>query len=280
MTVGLASPTPPEDAVQVTLGTAVLGYTVLPKRKRRGPPSIASLRLRDLGALFRDRYRGDVLPDDDAGRDDLYIALHHLAQVPRADAGTLASYIALHAPWMEAAEIEILVSTVLAAPRRWRADTLAWRLRMTAADRRRLAITTIGAIDLSRSAREALRRQLDRERKKVHRLRAGATPHEKSASGLKPWLALRMSRRTWERHGKPTGQAPAASSSAASSAPMVPTNLRQPCRPAGGRCCGLGWGASKRSARTGDPTIHGDRLRRRAQPVKVERSEPREAGLP
>ena len=58
------------------------------------------------------------------------------------------------------------------------------------ADRMRLAITTIGAIDCPKNGREARRRLLDRERKMAARLKANATPREKSASRLKPWLAL------------------------------------------------------------------------------------------
>ena len=174
-----------EDGTPVWLGDALLGYR---GRRKRREPTMASLRLRDLGRVFRDRY-GGVLPDDDAGREDLVIALHHLALLPpgASRAKALHSYIELWAPWMPDEEAQRLVAEVLDKPRRWKADTLAALVGLTMADRDRLGITTIGAIDCDKEQREARRQEIARNRAKARRLTAGATPRELSASRQQPW---------------------------------------------------------------------------------------------
>jgi branched-subunit amino acid ABC-type transport system permease component len=40
-----------------------------------------------------------------------------------------------------------IVPPILANPQRWKADALAWRLRLTRKERTMLGITTIGAVD-------------------------------------------------------------------------------------------------------------------------------------
>src|ERR1700733_278032 len=98
-------------------------------RSRRSPMQLVALRMHDLALLFRSRY-GTALPDDDAGRDDLAVALNHLACLahPR---GHIANWIDLWAPWLTAKEQRELVAQILANPQRWKADALAWRLRLT-----------------------------------------------------------------------------------------------------------------------------------------------------
>ena len=49
-------------------------------KKREPYNRIANIRLRELERLFGDRW-GDALPDDDAGRDELLIALHHIVPI-------------------------------------------------------------------------------------------------------------------------------------------------------------------------------------------------------
>jgi hypothetical protein len=51
------------------------------RRSRRSPMQLVALRMHDLAKLFRSRY-GIELPDDDAGRDDMDVALNHLACLP------------------------------------------------------------------------------------------------------------------------------------------------------------------------------------------------------
>ena len=174
------------------------------KASRRTPMQIVALRLHDLAKLFRHRY-GLTLPDDDAGRDDLDIAINHLANLARPRRH-IANWIELWAPWLTAKEQADMVGAALANPQHWKADNLAWRLRLTAQDRRMLAITTIGAIDENKAARTKRRRKLERERKAAARLKAGAIPRKQyeaqSLAKAKPWEAEGISRRTWYRRNR------------------------------------------------------------------------------
>lgn len=188
------------------------------KRKRREPDgsprrvSISALRASQLNRFLLDRY-GQVLPDDDAGRDDARLMAHHLAHRINPSA-RIASWLSLRAPWMDDAEAQELITTVLAKPLRWRADTLAARLGLTEADRRRLRITTIGAIDMDKDQRKAARRERSRLARQADRRAAGVKPRnvylaEQRAKRDKPrqWTLLGMSRAAWYRAGKPAAQA-------------------------------------------------------------------------
>lgn len=142
------------------------------KGKFHTAPQIAALRLKDLARLFRARY-GLALPDDDAGRDDLQVALSHIA--PLANSRTrMERYIEIWAPWLTVREARALINQSLTDPQVWRADQLAWRLRLTAADRATLGITTIGAIDMNKAARTRARKERSKERSRAYRLRLKA----------------------------------------------------------------------------------------------------------
>lgn len=142
------------------------------KRKNRTPAQLAALRLRDLCSLFRARY-GHMLPDDDAGRDDCGIALAHIASLAAAR-GRMSAWLAEWCPWMTTGEARTMGDYALTSPRYWTADSLAWRLRLTAADRATLGITTIGAIDLPKQARAKLRKRKARDREQARRARLKA----------------------------------------------------------------------------------------------------------
>jgi len=87
------------------------------------------------------------------------------------------------------------------------------------AERCTLDIRTIGAFDVPKAKRAKLqkekRRQRDRNRKDEQRRAAGALARAdylaNSFSQARPWEAFGISRRTWERRGKPMPQAEAIS---------------------------------------------------------------------
>lgn len=141
-------------------------------KRTRSRPQLAALRLNDLARLFRARY-GTKLPDDDAGRDDLAIALSHLAPLSGARE-RMTGYVEIWAPWLTVAEARELIDEALTKPHKWGADKLAWRLRLTAADRATLGITTIGAVDLDKAGRARLRKRKARERERIRRARIKA----------------------------------------------------------------------------------------------------------
>jgi len=176
------------------------------RERRRRPVSIVALRLAELNRLLTARHAGEVLSDDDAGRDDAMIVAHHLARCSDPTR-RIASWIGLRAPWMSRAEVEATIAAAVAKPHRWRADTLARRLGLTATERRRLRITTIGAVDMLKEKRRDRRRQRDLDRKQRNRRAAGNRPRAEylatrkaaAAATTQPWKAAGMSRAKWYR---------------------------------------------------------------------------------
>jgi hypothetical protein len=182
-------------------------------QRERQPVSMAALRIGDLKRLFAARY-GHELPDDDSGRDDALIMAHHLARQPNAER-RIPIWLGLNAPWMNTAEARELTGKVLAKPLRWRADKLAIRLNLHEAERQRLRITTIGAVDVDKAERLARRRIRGRQREEQRRRASSAKPRaEYEANSLtrtKPWEALGISRATWYRlHRQPRETSPCA----------------------------------------------------------------------
>jgi hypothetical protein len=166
------------------------------KRKHAIPPQF---RIRDLSSLFTGRYAGELLPDDDSGREDLEVAAHHLARISEP-AKRIRSWASLRAPWMANGELASMIDHVLERPIRWRADTLAKKLNVTAAERSERHITTIGAVDETAAERLEKRKQRDREQKEARRRARGITPRVRYQPGSKPWESAEISRSTWYRH--------------------------------------------------------------------------------
>jgi hypothetical protein len=197
------------------------------RRSRCNAPVLMKVRLRELERIFTSRY-GRTLPDDDAGRDDLLIAAHTIAGLGGEVARNIVAWAAMWCPWMFTAEAEAIADRVVANPYRFKADTLAWRLRLTYAERTALNLTTIGAIDFNKAAR--LQRRKGRAataRRKARARMPRAVYLAGCASRSKPWEAFGISRRTWERRGKPVSQvSPVASVSPADKASTLSTHLR------------------------------------------------------
>jgi hypothetical protein len=167
--------------------------------KRRKRPVPVQFRVANLCTLFRDRY-GAELSNDDAGTEDAIIAAHHLARLPGKDPVTrITTWLSLWCPWMPVASRLELIDGVLERPRTWTADALAHALNVNAADRRRLRLWTIGATDETAAEREAARKQRAKERMVARRRARGAKSQAQCESQSKPWVALKISRRTWER---------------------------------------------------------------------------------
>lgn len=163
--------------------------------------SMASLRVYELTNLFHARY-GRELPDDDAGRDDARVMVHHLGALSGDPRRRITPWLRQWCPWLSLAEAEELLIEAITRPQRWRADKLAWRMRLTAADRSALRITTIGAIDMSRAERARRRKLVNTIAKVAARRAKGIKPRaEYLASVLKPrpWEAAGVSRATWYR---------------------------------------------------------------------------------
>lgn len=163
---------------------------------------LLSLRLFDLAKLFHGRYGKAELTDNERGRDDLWILLNHLACMPHPQRAVMAG-IEKWAPWMSMAEAAETASRALYQPSRYKADELAWKLKLNKLDRRALGITTIGATDEGKAARTKRRRQLDRQRKENQRRAKGAKARkayeQQSVERQRPWELEDLSRATWYR---------------------------------------------------------------------------------
>jgi hypothetical protein len=170
------------------------------------------LRLGNLRKLFRHRY-GPTLPDDDAGREDLRELLLPISVSANAHI-KMPNAIEVWAPWMQQQEAIALIDDINRTPRRRRMPTgkqLGKRLHVTNAERERLKLWTIAASDLT--AQEVLAWRRAKAKARMRRLRHlhGRKPRAEyeaaSFSRTKPWLALGISRRTWERRRRKAGDA-------------------------------------------------------------------------
>jgi len=159
------------------------------------------VRLGHVRRLLRDRY-GLILPDDDAGIDDLRILLHVKAVCyePERRERALAAEIELWAPWLDGKK---LAAAIAAKPMRLKADTLGRMLNVDWETRERLKVWQIGAVDMPADIRATRRKRRDAERKwRQYRAEGRKTREQYVAEALsnsRPWEAEGISRRTWER---------------------------------------------------------------------------------
>jgi hypothetical protein len=140
------------------------------KQRHATKPQFAAIRVAELNRLFRARY-GEQLPDDADGRGCLWIVAQHLMQLAGHPYQRLMMFAAIRAPWLTITEATALLADVASKPMTWKADSLAWRLKLTYADRQALKIKTIGAIDVNRSQRAQKRRNASKKRSRLYRKR-------------------------------------------------------------------------------------------------------------
>jgi hypothetical protein len=164
---------------------------------------MSTLRVAELNRLFTDRYRGMLLPDDDSGRADVRLMVHHISRRHASPATHIGAWLADRAPWFAGEERDNLVDVAIERPLRWKADTLGQLLRLTTEERSRLRIRTIGPIDSTSTERADARRKAGIDRKRALRRTAGigprAQPDGLSINAQQPWKAEGICRRTWFR---------------------------------------------------------------------------------
>jgi hypothetical protein len=110
---------------------------------------MAHFRLPELERIYADRY-GPVLPDDDAGRSNLFIAFNRIAFIGGDVLARMAAWARMRAPWMGTGGGPVEAARAAQRPLRWKADTLGKFLRLTDVDRQQLGTKTIGACDVLR----------------------------------------------------------------------------------------------------------------------------------
>jgi hypothetical protein len=172
------------------------------RKKERKPFNLAALRAAELRRILKDRYC-DALPMDRDGRQAAFVMAHALAWCPDAHK-RIPGWLSLWAPWMN--DAPELTAKVLSKPLKWSADKLGAKLGLTDADRIRLKIRTIGAVDCSKEERMQRRMEAKEERRVAKRRAAGTKPRAEyeaqSLSQTKPWEARGISRATYFRQAK------------------------------------------------------------------------------
>jgi hypothetical protein len=170
-----------------------------------------SRRIAELHRLFRQRYGAEfyIFPDDDSGWEDLLILLHHYCV---CDPGRVPVVIKTRAPWIVGTQQEDILYAQVAKSADAKLPTaaeLAEVMNLAEADRVRLAIRTIGAVDVTPPQRKDKKKAGDRARKDKKRRAAGKQTREQYLSGAKtrtkPWDIKGISRATWYRQQRETG---------------------------------------------------------------------------
>ena len=187
-----ASSITPENAETVLrVDKVVLGYVHKPTRIRPAF-NLARQRLREVEALIRLRHAGPVDTDDGGA----YFA----AAAPHLDSREVA--LAWARRWTPRLTIEDVLAELDRIDARrptYRADKVARMLAVRRVERDELGLSTIGAVDLNKRQRLTERKLAARERERLRREYAGATPRDRSKSAMKPWVAEGISRAVWYR---------------------------------------------------------------------------------
>jgi hypothetical protein len=169
------------------------------RRQKRSNHFLARLRIGELVRLFKDRYRSDQLPDDDAGRPDLRLLLDHAAQIGPEIARQWA--MKLMPSLDDDDSLDDLLKEV-GTGRRWDADDLARAVGLEDARRARLRIKTIGATDCGKAQRLTRRKRNRNAADRARRAKSGATPRAQSVERAAPWIEAGISRRTYYNRKK------------------------------------------------------------------------------
>ena len=165
--------------------------------------TVRRLRYGALLKLFRDRW-GYVLPDDDAGRSDLFELIMNISLAPAAVDKKMACAIETWALWMqpdEANEMVGHINRLTIYERTPTARELGNRLRLTNVERERLRLWPIAPFDKTDEELVTQRKARERHRRARKRREQGVRTRATYLSALskrpRPWEAEGVSRSTW-----------------------------------------------------------------------------------
>lgn len=163
--------------------------------------TVRRLRYGALVRLFRHRW-GHVLPDDDAGRGDLWLLLQNVSLAPVGADKKTRHVIEVWAPWLsenEANELIGFLKLLTTYDRAPTAQDLGERLRLTNAERQGLKLWPFKPIDATDEEIAAQRRARRNERRRLKRGRTRAEYLESSVEHKRPWESEGIHRATWYR---------------------------------------------------------------------------------
>lgn len=199
MTLRIVRPSPEVVAARKRV---IAQQYAMAKRKKLGPVTMAAIRASEMARLYSRRYPDLQLPCDDEGENLARLMLQHLNRLRDAPR-RMGRWLDRWCPWLDDASHEHMLSDALTVQLRYRADKLAWKLKVTAAERRELGLRTIGAIDQTKEQRAVAAKDRHRDRVRARRRAKGAKPRAEyeanSANRTRPWEAANISRRTWYR---------------------------------------------------------------------------------
>jgi hypothetical protein len=171
---------------------------------------VRRIRLNDHTKYLRGRY-GYELPDDDAGREDLYELLLTVSLGEGADR-KMRMAIELWAPWISGEEASGIIDNINRTPdheRKRNKRDLGERWGLTYEERLKWGIRTVAPCDLTEAEFDQRRKDRRAWLRWKRRHDAGQRTREQyrasfanSLSRTKPWKAERMSRAKWYRQGK------------------------------------------------------------------------------
>ena len=169
---------------------------------RRNPDgAFTTFRMAELYRYFNWRYGAAPLPDDDDGRDSIKLVFQVLSTT-MASQYRMESNAETWAPWLPPDELAALVADAIEHPRRFKADTVAARLGITAKTWALLKLRTIGATDETAEQRKENRREMQRLAKEQKRRAAGIltiAEFRARRQQKQPWKTAGISRSTWYR---------------------------------------------------------------------------------
>jgi hypothetical protein len=165
------------------------------------------IRLRELECLYAARHGNQWISADDAGREYLEIAAHHIAHLRGEVEAHIIAWAKQWAPWLPTDEAEELARRVAAKPRKWRADSLGRELNLTPEERDALSISTIRPAGWTKKQIDKANQEKRKARAHDQRLRNAkakgrilrARPGRPRRTSPQLWDQLGMARATYYR---------------------------------------------------------------------------------
>jgi hypothetical protein len=170
--------------------------------------TIRRLRYGDILKLFRHRW-GTELPNDDSGRDDLWLLVTCVSLAAAEPKRKMRHVIEMWAPWMLAEERDAYVEHVWGLDIYERTLTgreMGERLGLTNAERETLKLWRFRPFDKTDEELGQLAKERERDRRASKRRQRGVKTRAEYLAEQKamptPWIDQGISRRTWERRRK------------------------------------------------------------------------------
>jgi hypothetical protein len=116
------------------------------------PGRFAAIRVREIERIVQHKH-GTTLPDDEHGRNVLFVVANHIAGGSRNPTVAIARWAGRWAYWYPEFDLEGMIEVATRSRLKFKAYKLALLLGLTDAERTELAIRTIGSVDVPKATR-------------------------------------------------------------------------------------------------------------------------------